>query len=209
MKSARPGWISWSLTAIFFHDDPKYLPAVKRAFHRLTMPYFVTRGNHDQVDGTVWQQTWGYPLNHSFVRGEYAFVLLDTSDGKGGFLCPDREVLRAELARYADKKGIHVFMHISPVPGSAFGTTCPEVLDLLDKAPNVKAIYHGHDHEADGRKMAGSKPYFWDAHFGGSWGTAYKGYRITEINADGYWKTYQYNPTATPVLNAYDGKMSF
>lgn len=191
------------------HDDPKFLPAVKRAFDRLTMPYFVTRGNHDMVSAEVWQQTWGYPLDHSFVRGDYAFLLLDTSEGTGKYVCPNLDFMKAQFAKHSDKKGIHVFMHISPVPGAGFGTNCPEVLELLDKTPNVKAIYHGHDHDADGRKTVGSKPYFWDAHFGGSWGTAYKGYRITEINADGYWKTYQYNPTASPVINAYDGKVSF
>jgi hypothetical protein len=86
------------------------------------------------------------------------------------------------------------------------GIECKEVIDLFEKTPNVKAIFNGHDHDQDSTKMYGKTPYFFDGHFGGSWGTTYKGYRIVEIYEDSTWQSYQYNPTAAPVLNTYSGK---
>ena len=38
------------------HDDPTLLYDLKRTYQRLTMPYFVTRGNHDRVGLDVWQE---------------------------------------------------------------------------------------------------------------------------------------------------------
>lgn len=190
------------------HNEPTLLYDVKTAYKRLTLPFYVTRGNHDQVGADVWEGTWGYPPNHSFARGEYAFVLGDTSNEKGEYLCPDINWLRSELARYKDKKGIFVFLHIPPAKWSPHGVDCPDVRELLEKTPNVKAIFHGHDHDEDGKKMSGGKPYFFDGHFGGGWGTTYKGYRIVEIREDGSWQSYQYNPAAAPILNTFVGKGS-
>ncbi|MCY7350065.1 MAG: metallophosphoesterase [Cytophagaceae bacterium] len=189
-----------------FHDDPKFLPNVKTAFERFPVPYFVTRGNHDMVSGEVWQQTWGYGLNHSFVRGDYAVVLADTSDGKGGYVCPDARWLGAELAKYADKKGVFVFMHIAAAKWTTHGIDCAEVMALLQKTPNVLATFHGHDHNEDQEKLAGGKPFFWDGHFGGNWGTTYKGYRIVEVFADESWRSYQCNPDRSPIINTYEAQ---
>jgi DNA repair exonuclease SbcCD nuclease subunit len=189
------------------HNDPTLLFDFKSAISNLRMPYYVTRGNHDRVALDVWQSTWGYPTNHSFTNKEYAFILGDTSNEKGKYVCPDVAWLRGELAKYADKKGIFIFLHITPEKWTTHGIECKEVMDLFEQTPNLKGIFHGHDHDQDGQKMKGSKPYFFDGHFGGSWGTTYKGYRVIEINADDTWQTYQYNPTAAPVLNAFNGKM--
>ncbi len=189
------------------HDDPTLLYDFKTTVSNLRMPYYVTRGNHDKVGLDVWQSTWGYPTNHSFVNKEYAFILGDTSNEKGEYVCPDIDFLKGELAKYADKKGIFIFLHITPEKWTSNGIDCKEVTDLFERTPNVKAIFHGHDHDQDGQKVKGKKPYFFDGHFGGNWGTTYKGYRVIEINADDTWQTYQYNPTAAPVLNSFNGKM--
>lgn len=188
------------------HDEPTLMYDVKTAFKRLAVPFFVTRGNHDRVGLDVWEGTWGYPTNHSFARGEYAFILGDTSNEKGEYLCPDPAWLRGEIAKYERKKGIFVFLHITPVKWSSNGRDCEEVRELLEKTPNIKAIFHGHEHDEDDRKMSGGKPFFYDGHFGGSWGTTYKGYRIVEVYEDSSWQSYQYNPTAAPILNTFMGK---
>ncbi|GAB3167260.1 metallophosphoesterase family protein [Telluribacter humicola] len=189
------------------HDEPTLLYDLKTTLKRLTFPFYVTRGNHDRVGNDVWRDTWGYPTNHSFARGDYAFLLGDTSNEKGEYLCPDASWLRGELAKYSNKKGIFVFLHITPAKWTANGVDCPEVRELLEKMPNVLGIFHGHDHDEDGQKISGGKPYLFDGHFGGSWGTVYKGYRIVEVYEDGTWQSYQYNPSASPVINAYSGKV--
>ncbi len=189
------------------HDKPTLLPGVKTALDRLPVPYYVTRGNHDQVTGEAWQQTWGYPLNHSFVRGDYAVILADTSDGKGTYLCPDLAWLKPELAKHAGKKGLFAFMHITPAKWTKYGVACPDAITLLDQTPNLLATFHGHDHDEDGERISpGGKPHFWSGHFSGNWGTVYRGYRVVEVFADGAWRSYQYNPEREPVVNAFEGK---
>jgi predicted phosphodiesterase len=194
------------LNGDLIHDDPTLLYDFKNTISNLSVPYYVSRGNHDKVALDVWQSTWGYPTNHSFAKGEYAFVVGDTSNEKGEYVCPDATWLRNELAKYKDKKGIFVFLHITPSKWTVNGIECKEVTELFENTPNVKAIFNGHDHDQDSIKIYGKKPYFFDGHFGGNWGTAYKGYRIVEIYQDHTWQSYQYNPTASPVLNTFSGK---
>jgi Icc protein len=194
------------LNGDLIHDDPTLLYDLKTMLSGLRVPYFVGRGNHDRVGIDVWESTWGYKPNHSFGKNDYAFVVADTSNEKGEYVCPDLPWLKEELAKYSAKKGIFVFLHITPEKWTDNGINCKEIVDLLDNTPNVKAIFNGHDHDQDGKKQKGKKPYFFDGHFGGNWGTAYKGYRVVEIYADDTWQTYQYNPTAAPVINSFTGK---
>lgn len=42
--------------------------------------------------------------------------------------------------------------------------------------------------------MLGSIPHLYDSHIGGSWGTAYKGFRIVEVLKDNSVQTYMMNP---------------
>ena len=190
-----------------FHDDPVFLPQVKAAFGLMPAPCYVTRGNHDRVTDAQWQTTWGYPVNHDVVMGDYAFLLADTSNEKGEYLCANADWLGQTLQKHAKRKGVFVFMHIPPSKRwTDAGMDCPPVAELLEKTPNVTAIFHGHDHDNDFRKISGGKPYFFDGHFGGSWGTAYKGYRIVEVFADGAWQSYQCNPAASPIVNSHQGK---
>lgn len=188
------------------HDDPTLLYDLKTTLGKLRVPYFVGRGNHDKVGLDVWKSTWGYDTNHSFSKGEYAFIAGDTSNEQGKYVCPDVQWLKTEISKYSAKKGIFVFLHITPNQWTDHGISCPEVMELFENTPNVKAIFNGHDHDQDSKKQKGKKPYFFDGHFGGNWGTSYKGYRVVEIFEDDTWTTYQFNPIAAPILNSFNGK---
>ena len=62
------------------------------------------------------------------------------------------------------------------------------------KYPNVKAIFNGHDHDEEGIKTKNNIPFIFDAHFGGNWGTAYRGFRVVELLKDNSVATYIMNP---------------
>lgn len=194
------------LNGDLIHDDPTLLYDFKTSLKPLLVPYYVTRGNHDKVALDVWKSTWGYPTNHSFTWAGHAFLLLDTSNEAGKYLCPDIDWVRQELKKYEDEKGIFVFMHITPARWTTHGVDCKELRELFAATPNLKAIFHGHDHDQDSVKTEGGKPYFFDAHFGGSWGTTYKGYRVVEVAEDGTWSSYQFNASADPKINSFEGK---
>ncbi|WP_128544605.1 metallophosphoesterase family protein [Larkinella soli] len=184
------------------HDDPRFMPEVKTAFDRLTMPYYVTRGNHDMVSPEVWKQIWGYEENHVVELDDCAFVLGNTSNPKGEYVCADPRWLGSALDKQRRKKHVFVLLHIPQRKWTANGIDCPAVMETIERYPNVKAVFHGHEHDQDDVKVSGGKPYIFDGHFGGSWGTAYKGYRIVEVFADGKISTYQFNPEVRPIVNA-------
>jgi DNA repair exonuclease SbcCD nuclease subunit len=184
------------------HDQPDFLPAVKTHFDKLTTPYYTTRGNHDRVDGNLWQNTWGYGLNHEVLLKNNVFILADTSNEKGEYLCADLTWMEDRLKQHKNKQNVFIFMHITPNKWTTNGVDCPDLMKRIESFPNVKAIFHGHDHDVDTIKQSGNKPYIFDGHFGGSWGVNYKGYRIVEIDKKGNIFTYQFNPGASPVVNS-------
>lgn len=188
------------------HDQGQYLPAVKAHFDKLNTPYAITRGNHDRVSSDFWQQTWGVPLNHTLALKDYAFILADTSNEQGEYVCADLEWVNRMLGQYTAKKYVFIFMHITPEKWTTHGIDCPELMHKIETQSNVAAIFHGHDHDVDVIKTSSNKPYIFDGHFGGSWGVNYKGYRIVEIYKDGSLYTYQYNPLALQTVNS--GKLA-
>lgn len=183
-----------------FHDDVKFLPEVKQALDRLGFAYYVTRGNHDHVTPEQWENTWGYGLNHSVEIGKNAIILADTSNEKGEYLCPNIEWIDKELARFSKKEKVFLFMHIPAKMWSEHGTNCPQLETTIAKYPNLRAMFHGHDHAIDSGKST-SKPAFFDGHFGGSWGVDYRGYRVVEAQKDGKCYTYQFNPVTQNKVN--------
>lgn len=183
-----------------FHDDVKFLPEVKKHFERLGFPYYVTRGNHDHVTPAQWRDTWGYDLNHAVEIGKNAIILGDTSNEKGEYLCPDIPWIDKQLAGFTKKEHVFLFLHIPSKMWSEHGTTCPELEKVITKYPNLKAMFHGHDHAIDAGKTT-SKPAFFDGHFGGNWGVDYKGFRIVEGKADGSCYTFQWNPDKKIKVN--------
>ena len=177
------------------HNEKEFLPLVKGKLDILKMPYYVTRGNHDMVTPEYWNSVWGTPLNHDVVVKDNGILLGDTSNEKGVYLSPDLSWLNKTLETHKDKKQVFIFLHIPQAKWTKNGISTPEVFDTIKKYPNVKAVFHGHEHDQDSFKMVEKVPYIFDAHVGGNWGTPYKGFRVVELLKDNSMITYMMNPT--------------
>ncbi len=184
-----------------FHDDIAFLEPAKKKWDTLDMPYYVSHGNHDNTDESNWQQKWNVPWNFAFEKYDAAFLVLNTSDDKGNYICPHIEWTKEQLTRYQNAKHLFIFMHITPFSWTTNGSPCPELVELFDDQKNLKAVFHGHDHYEDSVKQHNNKYYFFDSHIGADWGTAYHGYRIVEIAESGDILTYQMNPSAQQQMN--------
>lgn len=187
------------------HDDSSYLLKLKDHLAKVNMPYYVTRGNHDTVTDLEWKSVWGYALNHSIDQGEYAIVLGDTSNAKGEYLSPNLEWLEATLDQYSSKKNVFIFLHIPQAKWTSNGIQNPAFFTLLKKYKNVRAVFHGHEHDQDGVRMVGTIPFLFDAHIGGNWGTSYKGFRVVELLEDQTLLSYMMNPIQK--LNAFSHQL--
>lgn len=177
------------------HDDKELLLKAKQKIDQLTMPYYVTRGNHDKVSPEHWESVWKTPLNHDVVIRKNAILLGDTSNEKGEYLSPDLKWLEEKLTAHRKLKHTFIFLHIPQAKWTANAIDTPAFFELLKKYPNVKAVFHGHEHDQDGVKMKDNIPYLFDTHFGGNWGTSYKGFRVVELLKDNSMLTYLMNPT--------------
>lgn len=177
------------------HNEKSYLPLVKGKIDGLKMPYFVTRGNHDMVTPEFWNSIWGMPLNHDVILKDNAILLGDTSNEMGTYLSPDLNWLNSKLETHKNKNQVFIFLHIPQAKWTKNGISHPEVFEVINKYPNVKAVFHGHEHDQDGVNMVNKIPYIFDAHVGGNWGTPYKGFRVVEILKDNSMITYMMNPT--------------
>lgn len=177
------------------HDNPEFFPELKTYFDRLAMPYYVVKGNHDMATDQRWASFWGTAPNHSFEKEGYGFIFAYTSNPEGKYLCVDTGWLKSEVEKYSGYKGIFVFMHIAPSKITRHSISCPETEKILCGCDKIKAVFLGHDHDIDNKIYVQGKPFIFDGHYGGSWGTNYRGYRIVEV----YEKeavTYQCNPAA-------------
>ena len=184
------------------HDDVTLYPQLKAIYNQLKMPYYVSRGNHDKTDAAHWEKSWNIPLHHGFEKKDTAFMILNTSDETGKYICPDLDWTKQHLDLYRNKKQLFVFMHITPIKWTDNGISCPELVSMFDKQENLKAIFHGHDHDQDNVKENNGKHYFFDSHIGGNWGTSYRGYRIVELLKSGEVLTYQVNPKTSEHVNS-------
>ena len=186
------------------HDAPELLKEVKAKYYdRLKMPFYAVPGNHDHADRAIWQSVFGYADDFAFQKNGVGFVLANTSDAKGTYRCPSNAFLKKELDQLTALQTVFVVLHIPPhfwMPESPF-VACADTIKLLHQYPNVKAIFHGHDHSLDSVFYTGRLPHFFDAHIGGNWGTTYKGYRIVEVGEDEKINTYQINASGDPQLN--------
>lgn len=186
------------------HDRPDLLAVVKKEhYDHLKVPFYAVPGNHDLADAALWKSVFGYEDNYSFTKNQVGFVLANTSDTKGKYLCPNNDFLKKELDKLTALKTVFVILHIPPhfwVPESPF-IECPDTINLLHSYPNVKAVFHGHDHSLDSVFYTNKLPHFFDAHIGGNWGTSYKGYRIVEVDENDKISTFQVNASANPLLN--------
>lgn len=185
-----------------FHDKPELLPEVKKAWDGLNMPWYVSHGNHDKVTEEAWAAAFSINWHHAFEQKDCGFLILNTADVTGKYICPDLSFTEQQLKNFAGKKHVFVFMHITPFKWTENGIDCPDLIKLFDQQTNLKGVFHGHDHDQDGVKENNGKHYFFDAHLGGSWGTPYHGYRIVEVLKNGDIFTYQMNGTAAVQVNS-------
>lgn len=160
----------------------KQLQAAKDGLDRLRPSYLTVPGNHDHADPTAWRQLWGTPVNLVRRFGTRSVILANTSNQAGEFRCANSAWLREALAAEADQQDVLVFMHITPKEWTENGVDCPEIRELLADAPNVRAVFNGHDHDQAGIKRAAGIPYVFDSHYGGSWGADYRAFRLIEVS---------------------------
>jgi Icc protein len=128
-------------------------------------------------------------------------VVLNTADETGKYVSPDPEKTKALLADHKTAKQLFVFMHITPIKWTDNANPCPDIVAMFNQQQNLKAVFHGHDHDQDGYKEHEGKHYMFDSHISGSWGTAYRGYRIVEVLKNGDILTYQINPETNVQVN--------
>lgn len=187
---------------------------------KLELPYYCIKGNHDFIDQKSgsptesWEALWGYPSNHSIALNGFAFVMADTSapHHASTYLAADREWMQAEFEKYREAAAIFAIIHIPQRKHTTKGwprhgvyaedqiEKAEAVMDLIESTPNVRGIFHGHNHLETGMWVSGEKRYFFDSHVGGSWGAA-KGYRIVEVDDQHRMVTYQVNAEQGGELN--------
>jgi len=189
------------------HDRPDLLKKVKETYlDKLPAPCYTIPGNHDLADARVWKNVFGYEDNHVIDKGDIGFVLANTADTKGAYICPDYNFLKSSLDKFSSKEIVFVILHVAPYQWlpeeKSLFLNCPEIVTLLHSYPNIKAAFHGHDHTLDSIRYTNKLLHLFDSHFGGSWGTAYKGYRIVEVTMANKISTYQVNASQNPNLNA-------
>jgi predicted phosphodiesterase len=184
-----------------FHNDVSFLAPVKAKWDKLAMPYYVSHGNHDQTEEAHWKTVWDSSWHFSFELGDIGVIVLNTADDKGNYICPDVDWTKNELQKLSSKKQLFIFMHITPFTWTKNGIACPAIVDLFDQQKNLKAVFHGHDHDQDDVKENNDKYYFFDSHVAGSWGTKYNGYRIVEVFENEQILTYQMNPVPIKKVN--------
>ena len=177
------------------HNDKTLYPAAKAHLDKLQTPYYVSQGNHDHVTADEWKTIWNIPVNHDFRIKKNSFLIGTTSDVNGTYLPPNVPWLAEKLEEHKKQDHVFIFLHINPAKQTANAVDCPELFDVLAKYKNVKAIFNGHDHDEEGIKVKNNIPFIFDAHFGGSWGTAYRGFRVVELMDDNSLATYILNPT--------------
>lgn len=186
------------------HDRPDLLHEVKKDYYdHLKVPFYAIPGNHDHTDTATWKSIFGYEDNFAMEKNGVGFVLANTSNTTGKYLAPNTDFLKRELDNFTKLKTVFVVLHIPPhlwVPENPF-VDSPETISLLHAYPNVKAVFHGHDHSLDAVFYTSKLPHFFDSHIGGSWGTSYRGYRIVEVDEQDMITTYQVNASKTPQLN--------
>lgn len=193
------------------HDRADFhIPLRDQYLSKLKVPYYCGKGNHDYVDEKPgsptesWEKIYGYPANHSFVMNDFAFVMADSSAPKNfkPYLAADPDWLKEQFKKYRDAPAIFVLIHIAQRKESKdgwpkFGVHARDekakgeaVMELIESTRNVKAIFHGHNHDEAGKWVSGGKPYYFTGHAGGSWGIG-RGYRIVEIDEKHRMSTYQ------------------
>jgi DNA repair exonuclease SbcCD nuclease subunit len=176
------------------HDEKPLMALAKQKLDDFAMPYYVTRGNHDRLSADEWTAIWKIALNYDITLKKNALILADTSNEKGEYLSPDLVWLQKTLEAHKKRKNVFLFLHIPQAKWTKHAVDTPAFFELIKKYPNIRAVFHGHEHDQDGVKMVDKTPFLFDSHFGGNWGTDYKGFRVVEVLKDNTMVTYMMNP---------------
>ena len=176
------------------HDDKNHCAGARSGLDRLQLKYYVSQGNHDMLTPSEWETAWNMPINLDFKIKSSSFLIASTSNEKGTYLCPDLNWMKERLEAHRKQDHVFIFIHINPAKLTNHAVDCPELYTLFNQYPNIRAVFNGHDHDEEGIKMKGRIPFVFDAHVGGSWGTAYRGFRVVELLKDGTIATYILNP---------------
>lgn len=186
------------------HDEPRFMTEVKKVYDSIKMPYYVNKGNHDRIDPMQWRAIWGQDQDMGFIHdANFGVVLLNCSNVEGDYLCANLEFLKMKLYQYRELENILVFIHISQNDWTKHGIACDDFLATISEYSNVKATFHGHDHDVDGIMWNRKKPYFWSGHFGGSWGNPFPSYRVIELDESGTMRTALKRVSDGEILNAH------
>jgi 3',5'-cyclic AMP phosphodiesterase CpdA len=177
------------------HDGKELLTPAKAFLDKLPVKYYVTKGNHDLVSDEHWKEVWGMPVNHDVVVNNSGLLFATTSNEKGEYLSPDLAWMQTALEKHSKRKNVFIFIHIPQAKWTKNGIETPAFFELIKKHKNVRAVFHGHEHDQDSVKMVDNVPYMFDSHIGGSWGTSYRGFRVVELLKDNSIVTYILNPT--------------
>lgn len=190
------------------HNRPDLLPKVKETYlDKLAIPYYTIPGNHDFADAAIWKNVFGYEDKYTVEHGDIGLVFANTANTRGEYVCPDNKFLKESFEKFKSKAIVFAVLHIAPhqwLPEEKnIFLDCADTVALLHGYPNIKAAFHGHDHSLDGIRYTGKRfPHLFDSHFGGNWGTDYKGYRIVEVSQNNQISTYQVNASQNPKLNS-------
>jgi len=177
------------------HDKKELLVPAKKYLDRLPVKYFVTKGNHDRVTDQYWGEFWGMPVNHEVQLKKNTLLLATTSNENGDYLSPNLDWMKAKLEANKKQDNVFVFIHI---PQAKWADACidtPAFFETLKPYENVRGVFHGHEHNEDGVRTVNNTPFMFDSHFGGSWGTTYRGFRVVELMKEKSFMTYIMNPT--------------
>jgi hypothetical protein len=177
------------------HDEKDLLSRAKTFLDKLPVKYFVTKGNHDRVSDQYWNEIWGMPVNHDVVMNGAGLIFATTSNEEGDYLSPDLAWMKAALERHNKRKNVFIFIHIPQAKWTKNAIETPAFFEMIKQHKNVRAVFHGHEHDQDNVKMVDNVPYMFDSHVGGSWGTSYRGFRVVEVLKDNSIVTYIMNPT--------------
>ncbi len=172
-------------------NSTQRLPKVKSYLDQLPFPYYVTRGNHDQVTESEWQALWGYQTNHVVKLAEATLILLDTSNENGSYECGNHNWLETVLQNSDPNLPVFIFMHIPYIRNLSGTDICLDIHSVVSKYSNIRGIFHGHDHNQDSTYKFNHLTYLFDGHFGSTWGVPYRGFRLVERQNPNEFLTYQ------------------
>jgi len=115
------------------HNDVAFLPEVKKKLDGLKMPYYVSHGNHDNTNPENWEKVWNMKEDFTFEKNDTGFIVFNTADEKGKYICPDLSFAKEQLEKMESKKHLFVFMHITPMKWTKNGIDCAELVDMFSK----------------------------------------------------------------------------